>query len=249
MKEFKTDALVLRSRPLGESDRLLTLLSRERGKISAVARGSRKTKSKLASGVDLFTHGHFVMYQGRTLATIIQQEVRERFTHLTRDPLVYSYALYFVELVDRILVEEEKNKDIFNLLAEAWNCLQEERDFFLLARAFELKILLLLGYNPNLNGCVTCGRKEINSLSLKHGGLLCVACAETEHTIPFSAGAVSLSRFLLNRSLKGSRTARGASKQKEEICRLTTGFINYHLDLRNFKTLQYINSLEQHAGE
>ena len=81
---LKTRALVLRSRPLGERDRLLSLLTLEQGKLSAVAPGARKIKSKLAAGVDYFTCGSFLLYRGRSLFTVSQLEVETSFRNIRR---------------------------------------------------------------------------------------------------------------------------------------------------------------------
>ena len=124
---LKDEALVLKSYPLGESDRLITFLSWNRGKIVAVAKGARKTKSKLASGVDLFTHGNYQFYQGRGLALVTGVEVKDRFIYLRQDPELYPYGFYLVELADRLVPESGLCPEVCSLVLEGWRYCQRWR--------------------------------------------------------------------------------------------------------------------------
>ncbi|NLI69675.1 MAG: DNA repair protein RecO [Firmicutes bacterium] len=241
MKLFKTEAAVLRTRELGEADRLVTLLSRERGKINAVARGARKIKSKLAAGVDLFTHGNYMLYQGKTLATVTQQEILETFAHLKEDPAAYAHALYFSELVDKVLVEEARSRKVLGLLIDAWRVLKEDRDFFLLARAFEIKLLSAVGYHPHFTACAGCNAEEKGYFSPGMGGLVCRSCAGKDlQARSFSGGAEKLVKYFMDHSFEEIGVVRGSPSQKSEIRDFTMGMIGYYLEVGECKSLKYI---------
>ncbi|HSW36122.1 MAG TPA: DNA repair protein RecO, partial [Candidatus Limnocylindrales bacterium] len=125
---FKADGLVLRTRTLGEADRLITVLTWEEGKFEAVARGARKIRSKLAAGVDLFTYGCFTFHRGRTWPIITGQDTKQQFHFFREDPDLYPYGLYLAELTDRLVNGEEPCPDICHLLLDGWRLLGENTD-------------------------------------------------------------------------------------------------------------------------
>ena len=102
-RSYKTDDLVLSSRPLGEADRLIELLTWERGKLTAVARGARKVNSRLAAGVDLFTYGHYQLHRGRSLDLITGLEVKEHFTAFREDASLYPFGFFWPSSPGRLV--------------------------------------------------------------------------------------------------------------------------------------------------
>ncbi|NLC51279.1 MAG: DNA repair protein RecO, partial [Firmicutes bacterium] len=211
---FKTDALVLHSRHFNESDRLVRFLTCDRGKIDAVVRGARKTKSKLAAGVEPFTYGHYVFYQGRSLATLTQQQTKENFNFFHRGLEDYGYALYFAELTDRLLEKNEPVTAFCQLLLAAWRSLNSKEKSLnreLLSRAYELKLLTLLGYAPVIDSCVLCGAKDtVDSFSAEQGGSLCSKCSLGQKTVPFSLGTKALASFLLHNKFERIKNLRSS---------------------------------------
>ncbi len=264
-RKHKTEALVLKSRELGEADRLLTFLAPDLGKISAVARGARKTKSKLAAGVELFSRGDFILFRGKTLYTVTGQQIIERFIHLRQDPALYAYGVYFSELVERALPEEtgppppvnrspvnrpppnqvpDDNRDIYHLLLNGWRSLACTRDLFLFARSFELKLLQVMGCAPHLDGCVLCGNENTGHYSTGTGGLLCERCLQKGGAIVrFPAGSAALARFLINREFSETGIIRATAGQKKELMDFNLKLLDYNLDITRCKSLDYINRL------
>lgn len=241
---YRTEALVLRHRPLGEADRLVTLLTWERGKLCAVARGARKTKSKLAAGVDFFTHGYFILYRGKTFPTITGQEVKERFLHFRQDPDLYPYGLYLAELADLLLEEEQPAPECCRLLAAAWRLLGEGVDRALLSRAFELKLMSAIGYRPHLEGCLSCGDPEATLFSPRQGGLLCPSCSGGEG-MGLEKGTLSLARHLLNTPLEQIKAVRSTRLQKAELDQAFTAFLSCQLDINRLKSRPILKFMEE----
>ncbi len=243
---IKGEALVLKSRPLGESDRLITFLSWEWGKITAVARGARKIKSKLASGVDLFTYGSYQFYRGRGLAIVTGVEVKDRFIYLRQDPGLYPYGLYLIELTDRLIPESGLCPEVCNLLLEGWQLLPEAADLPLLIRAFELKLLQAAGYSPFFEGCLQCGASRATLFSVSRGGLVCPECTGKQgftEGFPLQPGTVALGRALLKLPLKQIQVIRSRTRQQQELARVTESFLQYHLQIGPLNSLSYIKSL------
>ncbi len=232
---FKAEGLVLRTRVLGEADRLVTLLTFEEGKFEALARGARKIKSKLAAGVDLFTYGHYTFHRGRTWPIITGQEPLERFVWFREDPELYPYGLYLAELTDRLIIGEEPCVAVCQLLLDGWRMLGQGVDRFLLCRTFELKLAHYTGYSPYFDLCISCGSENTQGFSPREGGLLCQKC-QVPDVLKLDAGTLALARRLLKTPLSQVRMIRPSTLQKEELAQLNNAFLAYHLDLGELKS-------------
>ncbi len=237
---YKAEGLVLRSRVLGEADRLVTILTLEKGKFAAVARGARKIKSRLAAGVDLFTHGRFAFYRGKTWPTITGQDVIERFDWFREDPALYPYGVYMSEMIDRLVSGEEACPEIFSLLLEGWRLLGEKVDRNLLCRAFELKLAAAAGYRPNLQSCSSCGASQTAVFSPRQGSLLCESCREID-TIRLESGSIALARHLISAPLNQLKIIRSTNRQREDLARLTASFYACHIDLGDIKSRRLLS--------
>lgn len=232
---FKTEALVLRTRVLGEADRLVTLLTWQEGKFEAVARGARKIKSRLAAGVDLFTYGHFTFHRGKTWPIITGQEPIERFSWFREDPDLYPYGIYMAELVDRLVSGEEKCVEICRLLLDGWKLLGEDVDRYLLCRSFELKLAHIAGYSPHLHSCTNCGQKKTAAFSPRQGGMLCESCRGAD-VIEMLPGTVAIARRLIETPLSQASLVHPTESQRKELARVTAAILAYHLDLGEIKS-------------
>lgn len=244
-RTYKTDALILLSRPLGEADRLVDLLTWERGKITAVARGARKVKSRLAAGVDLFTYGHYQLHRGRSLDLITGQAVKEHFTAFRDDALLYPYGLFLTELAGRLVRSEEPAAGSCSLLLKGWRLLCESapQARMLFCRAFELKLMELTGFRPHLEGCLLCGAPEALYFSPRQGGLLCRSCTGGD-AVKLGAGTVALARRLLEAPLERVKIIRPLAAQMRELSGVAESFRRYHLDPGELRSLKLIRLLD-----
>ncbi len=114
----KTEGIVLKYTNLGEADKILTILTRNKGKIKAIAKGCRKPKSSLTASSEIFVFSEFVFYKGANLYHVTQAETRETFYNIRNDLLRLSYAVYFAELADTVSDEEIPSERLFILLAK-----------------------------------------------------------------------------------------------------------------------------------
>jgi len=233
---FKADGIVLRTRVLGEADRLVTLLTLEEGKFEAVARGARKIKSKLAAGVDLFNYGHFTFHRGKTWPIITGQDTIKSFSCFREDPDLYPYGIYMAELSDRLISGEQPCAEICRLLLEGWKLLGEKNtDRFLLCRSFELKLAHISGYSPHLHSCTNCGSEKALAFSPRQGGLMC-SCCQAADAIKMDPGTAAVARRLIKAPLSQSSLVRLSDSQKKELACVTAAFLTYHLDLGEIKS-------------
>ena len=178
-KTVKTEAIVLRSYKYGESDLILTLLGRSTGKISVIAKGARKTKSRMRGTLQLFSIGDYLLYRGKSLYTVTQCETREPFVILREDLSKFAYASYCTEIVRELLPEEERNLQAYRLLSSTLNFIAVSQEEFA-ARLFDIRMLKIAGFLPELCRCVRCGgllpeRPFFNCLE---GGAVCCGAAE-----------------------------------------------------------------------
>lgn len=253
-KHFKTQALVLRSRPLGERDRLLSLLTLERGRLSAVAPGARKIKSKLAAGVEPFTCSSFLLYRGRSLATVTQLEIVVSFKNIKENIENYAYGMYYSELVEKLFMEGETNPQLFKLLYTTLDYLdrgQADRD--LLARYFELGVLYLLGYEPHFQNCLHCGGTEFPLFwDNAAGGLTCSNCSSLgKNTFPLSRGTRVLAENLLDCPPEKLIKLRAQVSQKKELRGILHQFIQYWtgVEVERFQTLAFLEEINRESKD
>lgn len=178
LRSYRVTALVLRTRDLGEADRLLTLLSLERGKIAALAKGARRPRSKLAA-LQLFSLATLQLASGKSLEIVTQAIVRRPFFAIREEVARFAYACYFAELVDLLTEPGESNPELFELTNSAFYLLDAGFDPELTGRAFEIQLLDLSGYGPELEHCVACGKSpgaEPMGFSPSLGGIVCAGC-------------------------------------------------------------------------
>ena len=178
---YRVDAIVLKRTDHGEADRLLTLLTPDRGKMTAIAKGARKPSSRKSGHVELFTHCVLMLAKGKTHDVVTQADTVESFIELRDNLDRVGYAYYLAELVDRFAEEAAENRAIYDLLlrALAWLAIDSTHPD-LLARFFELRLLQFAGYRPQLYECVNCGKpiEPIeNYFSVEAGGILDPDCA------------------------------------------------------------------------
>lgn len=242
MKLYKTEAVVLRARDCGDGDKLLILYSREYGKIKVMAHGVAKPSSRKRGAVQPFTHTKFLLHRGREIDSVSQCEGVEMFSFLRGDLEKISHASYLAELVEALTPEGEPHESLFTLLLATLR-LMEAEDAEMLARAFEIRSVGLLGYRPVLETCAHCqgpiGGEVLFSPGL--GGVLCKDCGLADPVaVPCSRGVVETLKILQNwhpsrlRQLKVERPARN------QIKNLLYEYLKYHLE-RDLKSAAFLN--------
>jgi DNA repair protein RecO (recombination protein O) len=178
-RTIRTEAIVLRHENWGEADRMLWLYTRKVGKVQAIAKGARKIRSRKAGHLEPFTRVNLLMARGRSFLIITQAETIDAYLNLREDLLRVGYAAYIVELLDRFTFEEGDNQQLYRLLKETLSRIDIENDPNLPVRYFEIQLLNLLGYRPELTNCVHCGaviQAEDQFFSISLGGVLCPRC-------------------------------------------------------------------------
>lgn len=233
IKLYSVEALILRARDFGEADKILTIYTREEGKCQAIAKGVRKSTSRLRGGVQPLTHSRLLLYRGRTLDTVSQSENICAYAALRDDLVLLSAASYLAELLEAAVPEREPHEEIFQLGAASLGLLLAG-DPELVVRFFELRLLDLLGYRPMLSSCAVCDRPLEGGtffLDPDAGGLVCRDCAvETHRLVRISPGTALTMERLLTTDDAGISRLKISPAARGEMDAGLGKYLEYHLD-------------------
>jgi DNA repair protein RecO (recombination protein O) len=253
---YKVDAIVLRSRDLGEADKALTLFSREEGKIQAAARGARRPRNRMAGAAQALTHGRFMLFGGgRGMDSINQCEIKDSFQGLREDLVKGTSGQYAAELLDLLTRDRDRNEGAFILLLTCLCLLGEVEDTELVLRLYELRLLAQIGYRPRLDRCAGC-EADVATLNpvlfcAPAGGLLCAQCREQGTDAGGGAGAggrlisrgtVETMRRMLDGDLRRALNLRPLRTTREEMVAVIHGYILWHFE-KLPRSLEFLTSL------
>lgn len=198
------NGIVLSAMPIGDYDKRLVVLTRERGKITVFARGARRPNSQLLAATNPFVFGEFELFEGKTAYNACRVSVKNYFRELAENIETSCYGFYFLELANYYAVENMEAKDMCNLLYLSLRALT--KPVFLnrlVRRVYELRMLVLGGEYPNLFECVSCGKREgLNTFHVKRRGMLCGGCGALYGGIPVDASALYTLQFIVSAPLK-----------------------------------------------
>ncbi len=227
-KYYTTQAIVLRTYKLREADRIIVLVSPDRGMIRAVAKGIRKTKSKFGSRLEPTTHVSLQVHKGKSdLDLITQVETLNHFRIIREDLNRLTKAISMLEAVDQVVLPGEAAVELHRMLLGALKTL-EDNDSALVAPSFFLKLLVLEGTGPIVDQCVTCGDTAIVSFSNDEGGVM---CENHRAGIPISSQAVEQLRLILGGNL-GEALNQQESLVTKEVEKIATEALEFFLERR-----------------
>jgi len=232
VRTYRVSGVVIRQRELGEADRILVLYTAERGKLSAVAKGIRRPRSKLAASLQLFSHAEIQLAAGRTLEVVTQARAADTFYDLRKHMARYAHASYVAELLDAVTEEGLADPPLFELLVETLSALDRGGEPPTLIRAFELKLLARLGYGPELESCASCGAeigRKARGFSVTQGGVLCARCLTAGGGTSLSAAAARALRELLELETQELAGKRMNEQTRQEVGRLMKAYVPFHL--------------------
>ena len=246
MRTYTASSIILRRIDLGEKDRILTAYTRERGKLSAVAKGARRPGSRLAGASEPFTYSKVFLSTGRELDILTQAEIKESFSNVRQSIRAVAYGIYLLELTNQFTDDREPNPDLFDTLLSAMYVLESGTDPEIAARYFELQLLELLGYAPQFDVCLRCGKEskqERIGFSPSLGGLVCEECGTPPPDVIWAPGAiVSYVNALRNaepQKLKDMKFPRGA---RRDLANILKWHIRYRLE-HDLKSTDFIDSI------
>lgn len=253
-RTYRTEAIVLRRKDIGEADRILTLLTPDHGKVRVVAKGIRKPRSRKAGHLELFTRVSLLVAAGRDLDLITQAEAVEMYRPLREDLLRGAYAAYAVELLDKFTPDQQEAGDLYALLAGVLAWLGAAPDPAIAVRYYELRLLTLAGYQPELRRCVLGGETivaEDQFFSVMQGGVVCAKCGRPANSGPALPGLLPVSvealKFLRYFQAQPPEKAAGltlAPPVLHEMERVLQRYIVYILE-RQLKSVEFLRLIQR----
>jgi DNA repair protein RecO (recombination protein O) len=236
-RSYRTEAIVLRSLRFAEADRILHLYTSERGRIGAIAKGIRRTRSRFGARLEPLSHVELQLHEGAgELQTVTGVDLKQSHRAAREEPYRLNVGLVGAEAMLRLFAEPEANERAFTALARFLELLDEapvppERDarpaLDPLALAFQLKLLWLAGYLPHLTSCVECGAADgIAGFSARAGGAVCVAHAH--EALRLSSEGLAGAERLLSTPLADAHAARLSQRARGEALAVVTASYEEH---------------------
>lgn len=213
----KLEGIVLKTQDYGETHKIVTIFSKRIGKFTALARGAKKTKSRMAAVTQPFIHGEFFVYLNKGLSTIQQGEVINSNRAVREDILKTAFTAYIVELTDKLVDPDEPDYPLYEQLIKTISWIAEHDDADIPIMMYELKLYRKGGFAPTVDRCINCGRTDdLTSFSIAEGGLLCNRCITIDqHAIPLAKSVAKLLHIFLEVGLEqvGTITIKEQNKQ------------------------------------
>ena len=240
MQVYRDDGVVLRTQKLGEADRIITVLARHTGRIRAVAKGVRKTKSRFGGRLEPFTHVDLLLHVGRSLDVISQAEVIRPYG----EPLIADYPRYtagvaMLETAERFtpMEKEPALRQLLLLIGGLRSLGEGEHVPGLVLDAFLLRSLAVAGYAPALTECARCGTTgPLRWFAIAAGGLVCASCRPPGAASP-AAQTVALLNALLTGDWAGADTAE--RRHRVECSGLVAAYLQWHLE-HSIRSLRHV---------
>jgi len=228
---YRDTGVVLRTYKLRESDRIVVFHTAENGKVRAVAKGVRKTKSKFGARLEPMSHVRLLLHRGRELDIVSQAEAVEPLSPMLSSLDRASQGLAAIEAVDQLSLEREPNVQLYRMLVGVLRTIATTPSTLNVA-AFYWKLLANEGMRPELDHCVRCGETEpatpLVAFDLNEGGVLCRSCRSGQ---AISSGALDVMREILGGQLV-TALAREESPITHEVSSLATRALEFHIERR-----------------
>lgn len=236
--------LVLARKKVAESDVIITLFTKTQGKLRIYVNGARHPKSRYASSTQPFVEGDFAVYLKKDLSSLGEVDIVSSHMKIREDMARLFLGTYMLELVDLALEENDFIPGLYNRVSYALNSLTEATDLKLFKVIYDLKIIQILGYEPSLFSCSSCGTEQdlLPALSANNGGVLCTGCIqhETQYT-KFSLENLKWINFALKTPFKTIQNQPFDDKMLVKLDKWLETFIKIHVVRRPLKSLHVLN--------
>lgn len=235
-------AMVLSASNVGDYDRRLVLLTKERGKISAFAKGARRPNSPFLAICQPFSFGQFSFYEGRSSYNLHHADISNYFTELRTDLNAVYLGMYFCEFADYLTNENNDESAILKLLYQSLRALAKGTIPHSLVRCiYEIKVLAFYGQAMSVFTCVSCGKEEgLIAFQSKSGGVLCKDCMkQVKYPLRVSESTLYALQYILSSSLEKLYTFTVSSEVLRELKDITKEYVKYYID-KTFKTLEFL---------
>lgn len=247
----RSNAIVIGHYSLGETDKIIVFFTRDYGKVRAVAKGVKRLKSKLSGRIEILTYGDLIYFEraGKDLHSVNSFDIIESFQTIKEDLLKMAYCSYIADLIQHIISEDDSDPDTFDLMLSTLYLIKSADDVEIIARAYEIKLLERMGLNPRLDLCVICSseiNEEVPKFSIQSGGVICGKCARLgHHAFNISRESLEIMRKMANIPLDIIPSLNVSDLNRQEIKKILSGFLSFHVDMKNLRSLNFLESIEK----
>ena len=243
---LKTKGLVLREVAYKESDKILTVLTEDHGKMTLKARGVRRSASPMKAACQLLACGEFTIFEYRGMSTINEAQTIELFGDLRRDLELLSLGTYFAQVAEVLSQEDAPTPELLSLTLNALYALGKlGKQQLLVKAAFELRAACQAGFTPDLSGCHVCGSSQPDRFDISAGRMECHDCRPGEAMgirMPVTPGMLEAMRYICQCDPKRLFSFRTGEENLRQLSSLTEAYLTTQLE-RGFSTLDFYKSL------
>lgn len=234
---------------IGEADKIITVFTRGYGKLSAVAKGARRPKSKLVACSQFLCYSDFVLFKGRELFTVTSCDVIEPFYEIRNDIERLTYSAHLADIISDIIQENQPSAKVLQLLLNTLYVLSKtEKSPELITTIFEIRLLALIGYAPHVISCMMCGAEDINNMcfSFKECGLVCQnsPCSSGDHfATRISPAAIMALRHIIYSKMNDLFNFDLSPVVLAELSRISKRYLRERLE-KDYKKLDFLKTLK-----
>jgi DNA repair protein RecO (recombination protein O) len=241
----KVEGIVIRCIDYGETNKIVTLLTRELGKVSVMARGAKKANSRLAAMTQLFTYGYFLVQKSHGIGALQQGEIISSMKDIRQDIVVTAYASLVIEVTDKALEDKKHNPYLFELLYQTLNYMEEGLDAEVLSLIYQLKLLPVLGLYPIIDTCASChDSTEFVAFSIREGGFLCKRCIHNDpYHLKMNETAMKLIRVFYHFDLVRLGNISVKKENKRQIRKIIDIYYDEYAGMY-LKSRRFLNQLD-----
>ncbi|MBE6984121.1 MAG: DNA repair protein RecO [Ruminococcaceae bacterium] len=241
---IKTEGIVLRETEYKDNDKLLTVLTKDLGKITVKAVGVKSQRSRLKAACQLLSFSEMTLLEHQGRYTLTEGSTKEMFTQLRNDIELLYLATYFAQVCDAVAQEDDPNPEILSLLLNCLYALTKLKKPQLLVKAvFELRLMCIVGFLPDLRGCLVCGNEQADRFNITQGVVQCAGCsAGGDIRMPLSAGTLMAMRYLAYCDAKKLFSFALSDGGIQELSDIAESYLSMRLE-RGFSTLDFYKSL------
>lgn len=236
--------MVLSSMPISDYDKRITILTKEKGKITAFARGARRQNSQLLAATNPFSFGEFELFEGKSSYNIVKANIHNYFRKLTSDIESAYMGFYFLEFAEYVCQEHNDETEMLKLLYQSFRALESQKFSNGLIKAiFQLKAMAINGEAPNVFSCIQCKTKEdLLYFSINRSGIFCEKCGAQKDSMCIHASTRYAMQYVISSSIQKLFTFQLSEQVCLEFQEIVKTYLHYHMP-HEFKSEKVLETL------
>lgn len=238
--------MVLTVMPIGDYDKRITLLTKERGKITAFARGARRPGSQLLAATSPFSFGTFELFEGRNSYNVKKASIHSYFREMAMDIEAMYIGTYFLEFAEYYCQENNDEKEMLKLLYQSLRALESPAYPNRLVKViFELKAMSIGGEGPEVFSCIRCrSRENLTAFSVRRGGCFCEKCRADAHAAPILDSTRYTMQYIISTPVSRLFSFKVSDEVLGELEQLMRKYMGYYVH-HTFKALETLGAVEE----